>query len=357
MQESNRILFYENGDPISPRCIRRFITSFSKSYREVVKAIIENSERLRDDKFKVFRFNIAKLMPSFKMTRKGAFHRLKVDKNGNPYDPNEVTQLCWERIGERLLKLKKYIEENSFVERRRVLVNISRRARDDVIYETSRLFDKLHGFKVKTGKISRVGASKILFAVLPEVALPVDNQEWHHVFRTSKYQKILLTMVKDIEKWERKTGEELDNQDPKPKETTLPAVYNVMAMAARPLNEQNGTRAYVSVKEQKKAMTNRSKRKKIGLYPSIEELEKLYKKGHPRGSFMGFCPWCKKPVYLRKTGPVFDEKGRAIHKKCILEQSGPQQLRRALEIAFELYEKFIRGKRELKRILPKYSVR
>ena len=94
------------------------------------------------------------------------------------------------------------------------------------------MFEELRRTSVQTSKVGRVGASKILFAVLPEVALPVDNSEWKYVFKTAEYRVVLSTMVNEIDEWERKTGMHLDTLDPN---TTLPSIYNIMAMAARPL--------------------------------------------------------------------------------------------------------------------------
>jgi hypothetical protein len=79
-----------------------------------------------------------------------------------------------------------------------------------------------------------VGASKILFSVLPEIVLPVDNSEWLHVFKTVDLGDVLHRMVYDIQKWEGITGIQLNDLDYLKRLTTLPSVYNVMAMDARP---------------------------------------------------------------------------------------------------------------------------
>jgi predicted glycoside hydrolase/deacetylase ChbG (UPF0249 family) len=79
-----------------------------------------------------------------------------------------------------------------------------------------------------------VGASKILFSVLPEIVLPVDNTQWIQVFRTVDLGDVIREMTKEIELWEKDTGEKLDLIDQQQRLTTLPSVYNVMAMKARP---------------------------------------------------------------------------------------------------------------------------
>lgn len=69
------ILFYEDGDPLDPRCIERFLGSFPKSYAKVVTEIIEQSQSLTKE---AFMLNVAKLMPSFLMTRAGVFRGVKL---------------------------------------------------------------------------------------------------------------------------------------------------------------------------------------------------------------------------------------------------------------------------------------
>jgi hypothetical protein len=78
-----------------------------------------------------------------------------------------------------------------------------------------------------------VGASKILFGVLPEIVLPVDNNQWLQVFKTVDLGDVIEEMASDIERWEEATGKKLNQTDRLKRLTTLPSVYNVMAMEAR----------------------------------------------------------------------------------------------------------------------------
>jgi hypothetical protein len=79
-----------------------------------------------------------------------------------------------------------------------------------------------------------VGASKILFSVLPEIVLPVDNSMWLNVFKTVDLGDVIKGMAYDIQMWENANGMKLNEMYPKQRLTTLPSAYNVMAMAARP---------------------------------------------------------------------------------------------------------------------------
>lgn len=229
MQEIFKILFYKDQNPIDHRCIKRFIVAFSESYQEVVQKIVKNSRELDEIAFKE---NVSLLMSAFKMTRAGAFYGVKGNKDGSVSDSKHVIDKCWTQIEDELQELKGYINRNICKSRSRVLVDLSQKSKRHVIEKTSYLFERLLEVYVKPNRMTPVGSSKVLFAVLPEVALPVDNAEWKDVFKTKKYQKVLSTMMKEIQKWEKESGKCLDRVDPS---GTLPSIYNVMAMAARRL--------------------------------------------------------------------------------------------------------------------------
>lgn len=230
-----KVLFHDDGNPMDYRCVQRFISAFPKSYRNVVERIIRNSERLSKISFGN---NIAELMPSFKMTRAGAFHGLKIAEEGRLIDPNNVTSLCWSKIGNELQELKNYMKSYTSCSRTRVITDLSPKSRNHVIGVTTDLFEKLKNTYVKSSRVGPVGATKVLFASIPEVALPVDNLEWKQVFRTDKYEVILSTMANEIIEWEKMVHRPLQSLSPYA-ETTLPAIYNILAMAARDLTKAN----------------------------------------------------------------------------------------------------------------------
>lgn len=118
-------------------------------------------------------------------------------------------------------------------DRSRAILELPQKFRDSVVVKASELFDKLEWTTINGSNVGRVGASKILFANLPEIALPVDNAEWDHVFRTHSYGKVLSTMIEEINEWERKSKTHLETLDSK-LPTTVTLIYNVMAMSVRP---------------------------------------------------------------------------------------------------------------------------
>ena len=113
-------------------------------------------------------------------------------------------------------------------------MELSEREREGLIAEIWLITKKLLPFTMGKTSYGLVGASKVLFSVLPEIVLPIDNAEWLHVFKTVDIGDVLHRMVFDIQKWEGITGRQLNDLDDSKRLTTLPCVYNVMAMYARP---------------------------------------------------------------------------------------------------------------------------
>jgi len=216
-----KILFNKDGNPKTAKMIQEKLSVFSESYHKVTKKIIELSLNLNEESF---RENIATLMPSFGMTRRGVFHGIN--------SKSHVLDVCWTQFGKEFEDLKIKINKNSS-HRSRAILELPM----DIFGVTSDLFDRLEWTEIKGSYIGRVGASKILFAIFPEIALPVDNSEWDNVFRTHDYRKILQLMTDEIRLWENKSKMNLETLDPNPP-TTLPSVYNVMAMDARPKTQK-----------------------------------------------------------------------------------------------------------------------
>lgn len=106
--------------------------------------------------------------------------------------------------------------------------------REELLSEIWLITKNLLPFTMGKTSYGLVGASKILFSVLPEITLPIDNAQWLHVFKTVDIGDVLHRMVFDIQRWESITERQLNDLDYSKKLSTLPSVYNVMAMHARP---------------------------------------------------------------------------------------------------------------------------
>lgn len=223
-----KILFRKQGIPYTGKYISRKIDAFGSSYNRCVLGVIDNSKNGLDKK--VFYENVAMLMPNFKMTRAGPFKGIRYS-NGVVKDPKRKIRTCWEEIGHETVKLRNFLDGHK-KGRARVLVEIPRPAQEEVASGLWEMFKRLVSLCMGKNTLGLVAASKVLFAVLPEVALPIDNAEWRTVFRTIDYGDIITQMAEEITEWEKIVRTPLDSCDPYPL-TTLPSVYNVMAMRAR----------------------------------------------------------------------------------------------------------------------------
>ena len=225
-----KILFDRNGNPMSPESIRRSIINFGHSYNETVRGVINNSRTSVNRE--IFFENVAKLMPNFKMTRQGPFKGINYS-GGNVKDPKGQIAACWEGIDDNAVKLRDFLNQENPESRARVLVAISHSAQKEVSLQLWKMFKKLVSLCMGKNALGLVAASKVLFSVFPEVALPIDNAQWRNVFKTIDYGDIILLMASEIAEWERIVKIHLESCHLY-NNFTLPAVYNVMAMKAKP---------------------------------------------------------------------------------------------------------------------------
>jgi hypothetical protein len=216
------ILFDAKGYPISPFEIGERNKEFGDSYSDAIKEIINNSKILDNDG-KVFIKCATRILKNFRMTRSGPFHE----------NCNDILLSCWNAVGAKLLEINNSVL-NSRLSRDRYILELGERDREELIAEIWQITKKLLPFTMGKTSYGLVGASKILFSVLPEIVLPVDNAQWFHVFQTVDLGDVLHRMVVDIQKWEGITRSHLNDLDNSKRLTTLPSVYNVMAMLARP---------------------------------------------------------------------------------------------------------------------------
>jgi len=224
------ILFEKNGSPYSARCINKCLKEFGKGYNSTVSKVIANSNKGLDKD--VFRVNVGVLMPNFLMCRAGPFKGVKYS-NDHVLDPNGIISDCWKSIGDQAVALRDFLDRRNKGKRTRTLLNMSISERSTVAAELWKMFKALLPVCMGKQTMGLVGTSKVLFAVLPEVALPVDNAEWRHVFKTVDFSDVVLQMAAEIVEWENETGKRLDQCDSNDV-LTLPGIYNVMAMKARP---------------------------------------------------------------------------------------------------------------------------
>jgi hypothetical protein len=219
---SIEILFTAEGYPITQDQIRQKIANFGDGYNDATRDIIRDSEVLDKDG-EVFLKCASRILSSFGMKRSGPFRA----------NSHQRLNSCWDAIGSNLVQINKSVRESG-LSRDRYIVELSEPEREELIDEIWLLTKRLLPFTMGGTSYGLVGASKILFSVLPEITLPIDNAQWLHVFKTVDIGDILHRMVSDIQRWESVTRSQLNGLDSSGKLTTLPSVYNVMAMYARP---------------------------------------------------------------------------------------------------------------------------
>jgi len=228
---SNNILFDSEGNALSPDKIYDKIINFPNRYKEAVKKTIQDSAVL-DSNGEVFVNCTARILVNFKMTRTGPFKGIRITKNGNVIG-EELLHKCWDRIKDGALEINNSVLQSGF-SRDRYLLALSSSQCEELVQQIWFMTKQLLPFTMGETSYGLVGASKILFAVLPEIVLPVDNNQWLKVFKTVDLGDIINRMVCDIKEWEEKAHERLNEMDRSKRLTTLPSVYNVIAMDARP---------------------------------------------------------------------------------------------------------------------------
>lgn len=223
------ILFNTDGNAITPDEISKKIDSFG--YNDAVYKIIQDSKKL-DRNGEVFLKCTARILSNFGMTRSGPFKGVEIKQDGS-VNRREILLTCWKAVGGRLIEIHNSILESSH-SRDRYLLELNELKREELIAKIWSITKQLLPLTMGKTSYGLVGASKILFAVLPEIVLPVDNSQWLNVFKTVDFGDVIKGMVFDIQRWEKVIGGKLNERDPQKRLTTLPSIYNVMAMAARP---------------------------------------------------------------------------------------------------------------------------
>ena len=167
------------------------------------------------------------------MTRQGPFKGLGYKPDGSFKGPIDKIDASWEAVKYELMEIKRLQNSLAIVPRGRSIVLMTKLQFQDMSNMVWSTFKKLLPITMTTSTFGMVGASKILFSVFPEIVLPVDTAEWKDVFRTVDLGDVIKLMRSEIIEWENQTERRLDSCEPPNVPSTLPAIYNVMAMKAR----------------------------------------------------------------------------------------------------------------------------
>ena len=223
-----KVLFDSSDNPHPEAYVKKCVAAFGRSYCLTVQEIIRETEDRIDEA--IFLSNAAKLMSNFKMTRRGPFKGVGFSR-GKAFDnEHRILSKSWNAIEKTVLDLKNFLISRPNADRKRILVEISEVERKQVAEKLWFMFKRLLPLCMSEASWGVVAASKLLFSVFPDVALPVDNNQWKKLFQTVDYSDVICLMGNEIIEWEKLSGQKIDQCDP---DSTLPAIYNVMAMEAR----------------------------------------------------------------------------------------------------------------------------
>jgi hypothetical protein len=227
-----RILFI-NKEPLLEQHISQSIDDFPSSYSRAIQEIVQaTANQTINQNF--FVVNTIKILSSFKMTRQGVFKGLGMDIDGNPIGPVSKIEDCWNAIGTELIEIRNLLNNWCLYDRDRLLVLMDDNRLRIISDRLYRAFKKILPITMSKHSYGLVGASKILFAIFPEIVLPVDNIEWKILFQTVDLGDVIRLMANEIKAWELATGLKLNECNHLHASIPLPVVYNVMAMKARP---------------------------------------------------------------------------------------------------------------------------
>jgi len=264
---SSHVLFDKENLALSPDDIIKQINHFGKSYKDTINEIIHKSKIL-DTKGKIFIQCASILLKNFKMTRRGVFHE----------NLEETLYGCWEKIGKSIIEIKNNINISG-LSRDRYLLDISFGEREKLIIKIWEMTKSILPCTMSSHSYGLVGASKILFSVLPEIVLPIDNSQWKQLFKTVDLGDVIRFMVRDIQKWERISERKLNTLDPLNQLTTLPSVYNVVAMNAK--TKKNGVKSRDFVQQTSASELNKESYQSSGdNYPKSQVKRSLTMKIH-----------------------------------------------------------------------------
>jgi hypothetical protein len=216
--------------PYSADEIAKHIVKFGKGYNDAVREVIKHSAVLNKQTFLA---NTSRILNNFGMARSGPFQGVKPSRSKSQGVPNGNLEKCWFAAKNDLLAAKDILVQSNCRSRVRTLCQLGADAKEEVIASLWSAFKKMLPFTMGKTSFGLVGASKILFAVFPEIVLPVDNNQWLTVFQTVDMGDVIRHMEEEISAWESVTGSKLEMCDAEQPQLTLPGIYNVMAMKAR----------------------------------------------------------------------------------------------------------------------------
>lgn len=223
-----KVLLEPSGEPRSSIHVSYCVARRERKYAEAVQEIINTTENSID--IGIFSKNSVKLMVTSKMNRRGPFQGLRFH-HGEIQDPKAMLNRAWEGIGKNIVDLKNLLLGVAGKNRSRILVELPEPLMEKIAVDLWNMVKRLLPLFMGVNTLGLTAASKFLFSVFPEIALPVEKVQWRDIFQTVDYTDIIRSMRAEISEWEKLSQRRLNQCDPFGS-LTLPAFYNAVVMTA-----------------------------------------------------------------------------------------------------------------------------
>jgi hypothetical protein len=174
--------------------------------------------------------NAAKIMAASKMNQRGPFQGIMIIR-GEIHDPAGMLCAIWDSIYTPTCELKSILISSPKQSRQRLLVDMTENKFQSVADDLWKIFKRLIPFCMGVDTLGLTAASKLLFSVFPEIALPAEKVQWKELFQTIDFTDVVRLMRNEISEWERENQHVLNECDPS-NSATLPEIFNAVALRA-----------------------------------------------------------------------------------------------------------------------------
>jgi hypothetical protein len=223
-----KVLFDSFGEAHSSiyisSCVARRERHFARAIQEITQSTGDSID------IDIFSRNAVCLLVSSKMTRRGPFQGVRLVR-GEIHDPEAILNRAWDAIEKPIVELKSLLLDAGVHDRLRILVEMPKPMADRIAADLWKMLKRLLPLCLGVNTLGLTAASKILFSVFPEIALPVEKAQWKELFQTVDYTDIIELMRAEISEWEKRSQKKLNECDPHGS-STLPVFYNAAALIA-----------------------------------------------------------------------------------------------------------------------------
>jgi hypothetical protein len=195
-------------------------------YSQAIREITDSTDRLID--YNIFSMNAAKIMAASKMNQRGPFQGILIIRD-KIYDSAGMLGEIWDSIGKPACELKSILINSPKQNRQRLLVEMKEQKFQNVADGLWKIFKQLIPFCMGVDTFGLTAASKLLFSVFPELALPIEKVQWKELFQTIDFSDVLRLIRNEISGWEMSSRNALTECDPS-NSATLPEIYNAVAL-------------------------------------------------------------------------------------------------------------------------------